>query len=323
MAQNFNSGSILQPLNVGNVVSAGLVIYRSRLKAYLGVTLTASLWMLLAVAGLIPVALPIIQAIFSRDPTPLFWLLLLIPLWFLLVIFCSAKFLLNSALISRLAYGDLINQPETVNVAREQIKRRMWWFFLTQFLVNLILSTTNILLQFLQAIVVLVSAATRNNSLVGVLTLVLFLAFLVGYFWLYSRFFIPEVPLAVEESPDGVKAIARSWTLTQGSAFRIQLIIFVTLLVTTPLYGLLLIPLIFAAAAIIPRLVVPNSESILILVGLIFLGIILSLAVNLLILPFWQVIKAVIYYDLRGRREGLGLKLRDSLNPPPEDTNPL
>ncbi|MEH2455538.1 hypothetical protein [Nostoc sp.] len=33
--------------------------------------------------------------------------------------------------------------------------------------------------------------------------------------------------------------------------------------------------------------------------------------VSAVILPFWQAIKAVIYYDLRSRREGLGLKLRD------------
>jgi hypothetical protein len=29
-------------------------------------------------------------------------------------------------------------------------------------------------------------------------------------------------------------------------------------------------------------------------------------------MPFWQAIKAVIYYDLRSRREGLGLQVRDS-----------
>jgi hypothetical protein len=32
---------------------------------------------------------------------------------------------------------------------------------------------------------------------------------------------------------------------------------------------------------------------------------------SIVILPLWQIIKAVIYYDLRGRREGLGLQLRD------------
>jgi hypothetical protein len=40
-----------------------------------------------------------------------------------------------------------------------------------------------------------------------------------------------------------------------------------------------------------------------------FLGIIISS--NAAILPFLQTVKAVIYYDLRSRREGLGLQLRD------------
>lgn len=32
---------------------------------------------------------------------------------------------------------------------------------------------------------------------------------------------------------------------------------------------------------------------------------------GVLILPFWQTVKAVVYYDLRSRHEGLGLQLRD------------
>jgi hypothetical protein len=31
-----------------------------------------------------------------------------------------------------------------------------------------------------------------------------------------------------------------------------------------------------------------------------------------LLVPFWQAIKAVIYYDVRNRKEGLDLKMRDS-----------
>jgi hypothetical protein len=36
-----------------------------------------------------------------------------------------------------------------------------------------------------------------------------------------------------------------------------------------------------------------------------------SILSGALIMPFWQVIKAVIYYDVRARREGFGLQLRD------------
>ncbi|TVP62599.1 MAG: hypothetical protein EA343_10290 [Nodularia sp. (in: Bacteria)] len=37
----------------------------------------------------------------------------------------------------------------------------------------------------------------------------------------------------------------------------------------------------------------------------------ISFSVSALTLPLYQTIIAVIYYDLRSRREGLGLKLRD------------
>ena len=42
---------------------------------------------------------------------------------------------------------------------------------------------------------------------------------------------------------------------------------------------------------------------------------VLLLALNIanaaLMIPFWQSIKAVIYYDLRSRREGIGLQFKD------------
>ncbi len=52
-----------------------------------------------------------------------------------------------------------------------------------------------------------------------------------------------------------------------------------------------------------------NSPASGVLFAVIILG--LTLLSGAVILPFWQAIKAVIYYDLRMRREGMGLKLRD------------
>nr|WP_290221056.1 hypothetical protein [Trichocoleus desertorum] len=44
-------------------------------------------------------------------------------------------------------------------------------------------------------------------------------------------------------------------------------------------------------------------------ISLLILG--LSFVSGAIVMPFWQALKAVVYYDLRSRREGLGLKLRD------------
>jgi hypothetical protein len=45
--------------------------------------------------------------------------------------------------------------------------------------------------------------------------------------------------------------------------------------------------------------------------GLLGVGIVIMLFLNIAVIPFWQTVKTVIYYDLRSRREGLGLELSD------------
>ena len=40
------------------------------------------------------------------------------------------------------------------------------------------------------------------------------------------------------------------------------------------------------------------------------IGYAIGILGNIFLLPFWQAIKAVVYYDLRTRREGMGLELR-------------
>jgi hypothetical protein len=38
----------------------------------------------------------------------------------------------------------------------------------------------------------------------------------------------------------------------------------------------------------------------------------LSILMGALLIPFWQAIKAVIYYDLRTQKEGIDLEIRDA-----------
>jgi hypothetical protein len=65
------------------------------------------------------------------------------------------------------------------------------------------------------------------------------------------------------------------------------------------------------ANQILTNAITANDDS-QIAVGLFFLvAIVFSLLGNIFIMPFWQSLKTVIYYDLRSRREGLGLQLRD------------
>ncbi|MGH2415338.1 MAG: hypothetical protein ACRDEA_16950, partial [Microcystaceae cyanobacterium] len=107
----------------------------------------------------------------------------------------------------------------------------------------------------------------------------------------------------VEENTNGGKSVGRSWELTQNSIFRIQGVVIVAFLVNLPIVGL---------ANYLPQIILFRLEEGSILYWLVYLiSFLLSLGVNIFILPFWQAIKAVLYYDLRLRREGIDLQLRD------------
>ncbi len=148
------------------------------------------------------------------------------------------------------------------------------------------------------------------SFLLGLLQLVVQLATLAIYIWVYSRFFIAELPLAIETDMSSTTCINRSWELTKGYVARIQGVILVAGLITIPLVLLALIP-VFMMVPVFPA---PTSlETIVYAVFLLISFIVIFIAFSsTLMMPFWQAVKAVIYYDLRSRREGLGLQLRDS-----------
>ena len=81
----------MKPLTVGNVVSAGLRIYRDRFFDYYKLAFIGSLWVLVPVYG-----------------------------W--------AKYSAMMGLISRLAFGEVTEKPEPIRDAQRFIKPRMWSF---------------------------------------------------------------------------------------------------------------------------------------------------------------------------------------------------
>ncbi|NJL23572.1 MAG: DUF975 domain-containing protein, partial [Leptolyngbyaceae cyanobacterium SM1_3_5] len=154
-----------------------------------------------------------------------------------------------------------------------------------------------------------VGALATVSPIFGILGALLTVAALAGgiifFIRFYARLIITEVPLAVEPNLTASAAIRRSSDLTESSVGRIQWIILVAFLVTL----LLNVPL-QIIGLVIQGAQAANPENALITVlSLVFF--VVSILCGALLLPFWQVIKAVIYYDLRSRREGLGLELRD------------
>ncbi|MEH1839445.1 MAG: DUF975 domain-containing protein [Nostoc sp.] len=279
MSESFGSPGQIQPLSVGNVVSAAVRLYRSHLKDYFLLALKAYVWVLVPVYG-----------------------------W--------AKFYALSALISRLAFGELVNQPESISSGQRYVNSRLWQFLVTMLLMFLIgmgiglgVVVLFVLFGSLSAFVGLGQQGNPATSiLIIILTIVVSIVAIVAVLWLLTRFYLVDVPLAIEDNVNGTSTISRSWELTQGHVWRILFISFVAFLITIPAQIVLQI-----VSAVIQGIFLPlinDNSAIFALILAVFI-VALSFSTGAIILPFWQAIKAVIYYDMRSRREGLGLQLRD------------
>ncbi len=301
----------MKPLSVGNVVSAGLRIYRDNFWKYFKLAFLGYLWMffpllILVIAGML------LGAIFvggSSGSVGIFILLLVAGLVSLL--YSCAKFAAMSGLIARLAYGEVAEKPETVKDAQRHIKPKMWSFLVAGILVSLIMGGAIIPYSIIVAIVnALGGSIFGQGSVIGLImiSIAAMLFFIFGLIWLISRLFLVELPLAVEESVTATSTIGRSWELTKGAVGRIQLVVFIAFLISIP---------IFLVTNIISSLILQtvfsvglgNTPSGIAIIGIVTLYIALSLSSAALMIPFWQSIKAMIYYDLRIRREGMGIDL--------------
>ena len=280
MSENFNSPHPIQPLSVGSVVSAGMRLYRSHFQKYFFIALKAYAWLLVPIYG---------------------WV----------------KFYALSALISRLAFGELVNQPESVSSGERFVNSRLWEFFINMILMVAI--SIGITLGFLITGGLLIGIPTallgglqdRNPANIGIIILITLLVMIIvftGIIWIGTRFYLVDVPLAIEDDVNGSSSINRSWELTKGSIGRIVLISLIGVLITIPIQFIIQI-----ITTIIQLIFTPLMQERNPIFAIIFLVLIVGLSFSggALIVPFWQTVKAVVYYDLRSRREGLGLQLRD------------
>ncbi len=279
MSNKFSLEKSEEGLSVGNVVSAGLRIYRDNFKLYFSLALQAYLWVLIPIYG-----------------------------W--------AKFAMISGLISRLAFSQVNERPETETSARNIVNSRLWSFFITGLLVGLILFGvmlgwiifgTGIL-----AVVGILFGQSQNESVfivIGLLLIITIFGFMYYFVWFYSRLAIAELPVAIEENDSPTRAISRSWSLTKGNVWRLQLIFFVAFLIIFPIS--IVIQIAQGIFQILFAFFIPPESSLGTFIFVLF-NVALSFASGALIVPFWQSIKAVLYYDLRARREGMNLQMRNN-----------
>ncbi|MGD1863748.1 MAG: hypothetical protein ACFB0D_04260 [Phormidesmis sp.] len=306
------SASTLGPLNPGNVVSAALRLCRDRFKTYFGLSLVAVLWASLPIIGIAILAVLLAGLV---GPPPVVWAMLLLPS-IALVVYGWAKYVMYSGVLARLSFRELINEPETPAQAKQQLQPKMWSFLGLAFLLFIIFLATYFIVAIGGTIVGAVVGGVLGyilNAIFGsggaifatVISVILALLGIIFCFvWVFGRVFIAEVPMAVEARTGAGGGISRSWQLTKRSVLRIQFVVLAAFLVTLPAY------VVIYAVALLPPFLLPGLEpgssayNVFTLVSTL-----VSMAVNIMLMPFWQAIKGVLYYDLRSRREGLDLTL--------------
>lgn len=327
-----NSSQSIRPLSVGNVVSASIRLLRSNWKPYMVIAVKVMAWSLVP---LIPSLLNVVlQIMVAANPSSSgsggsaeglkVFLTASRPLFFLLGIFCAAKAGTHGALIARLAFQELMGQPETPKEGWQQVRKRMWHFWLARFMAGLISGVATVVVMVLLFLILTFSVGLVMGwsgigtgpsqgflLVVGLVAILLFLLACLVPLWLEARFFVPELPVAVEQV-SGSDSIVRSWSLSKGHAVRILTILLVGGLMTIPPFILAFVPGSLALLALIPQFqrgVSTETTAIFTIFGLFGLGGLFAIVAGLLTIPFWQTMRAVIYYDLRSRREGLGLEL--------------
>ena len=275
--------SPIRPLNVGDVVSAAISLFRTNFGTFLGLNLKSVLWFMVPIYG-----------------------------W--------ARGLMIQSQIARLGFRELSRQPETVNQSLQAIEPRLWTFLGIGLLVWLIQAAVGYAVSFAVTIITIPisilgsaggeAAAALSGLLVVVVQLVVFAAQL----WIQARLYLWNLILAMESEIESTTAINRSWELTKGNGVRVLFSLLIAYLVMLPLYALTMVIPVLIALPFLGGLLESDAPSAAALLGLLLAAlvfVVLAIVVSIFTAPFFQTIKSVLYYDLRSRREGIDIQFRD------------
>ncbi|ELS47908.1 hypothetical protein [Microcystis aeruginosa] len=298
----------IEPLNIGNTINTAFRLYRDRFPTYVFFAVRACLWSLFPLVLQLILSQLLYQTITPEQGSDIGLRLFLFPIQ----IFSAAKYLFNNAVISRLAFQDIIYQPETAGQAEKKVKPKMWRLWWMQVLLGLLGA----------AIILPITLSLMLVSFIPILgvLLILLASFCLPFFflWLSARIYIAELPLVIEDDLGSWQAIKRGWHLTKNSAWRIVGVIFIASLLIIPVY------LLSGALASIPFWVNFSSfyssfESVedwqtltenplffqqmaMFSYGLITVFVLL----NILLVPFWQSLKSVIYNHVLDQKKNDG-----------------
>ncbi len=311
MTNAFPQGS----MSVGNIVSTGFRLYLANFLRYGLISLRASLWLLLP--WVVAIAFILFAMVSGLQIAQMDGLLAIaIPVLFVLLIFCSAQSMAEFAAIVRLAYQQLNDAPESERDALRFTRSRKWSLLGASVLRALLFFGAYIAV--LLAMLVLagifaflgtqLSGGTPNTFfaiLGGFLGLVALIAIVLLFLRLGIGFMLIVPPLAVEENSHASASLSRSWELTRKSMGHCLAVSFVALLVSLPI-SIVVFGLSQAVNSLISGFGSALDPTFQILIFLI--SYIIGILSGIVTAPFWQVVFATLYWDLRNRSEGMDLK---------------
>ncbi|NCQ83883.1 MAG: hypothetical protein GPJ00_04915 [Microcystis aeruginosa W13-18] len=301
----------IAPLTIGNTINTAFRLYRDRFQTYVFFAVRAGLWSLLPLILQLILSQLLYQTITPEQGSDIGLRLFLFPIQ----IFSAAKSLFNNAVISRLAFQDIIYQPETSGQAEKKVKPKMWRLWWMQVLIGLLGA----------AIILAITLSLVLVSFIPILGVLLILLafFCLPFFflWLSARIYIAELPLVIEDNLGSWQAIKRAWHLTKNSAWRIVglMLIFIASLLIISVYllsGALASILFFFSVKILFFFWVNSSEYWQTLtenplffqqMAMFFYGLTtIFLLLNILLVPFWQSLKSVIYNHVLDQKKNDG-----------------
>lgn len=313
-----NSFDPIGTLSVGNVVTTGTILYKSNFKRYFQISLRASGWWLAIIVATFGLIMSSSIVFFVTSA----WLGI-VPFalgWIVLTAYCLAKYATDRAIICRLAYQELIDEPETIDAASRQLLPNTWGFLRISLLVGLYLLIVGIIgYVAIAAIVGLGVYLFRDNMTlfgdnfwfflaIGLLMFALVSIWIIIILRYYARWFVAELPLAIESTRSANFSIRRSRRLCGVASRRIVTIISLSFIITLPINIITSVPS-FIGQMMSSPVTSPDPATQAIGGGLVLVGVLLSLIIELFLMPLWQAVKAVVYYDLRNRFEGSDLAL--------------
>jgi len=297
-----NSHRIASALTAGNIVTIAIQLFRKQSDDYITTSLQSNLWFFLTILGascLGGVGYVLGQSLgFGWTNIVLLVVVFSLPL----LAYGRGRKIATGGMLSRIIFNQLINRSETKTEIQQRIFPRIWAYFRAELLFWLVLSGIYVGFAFILGFILrTLFSSVRAQDIIdffintefnvsSLLTLIatigLFLLLYIGVILFFSyfvaRLWLFDVMIALEDVT-AIQAITRSWQLTRTQGWQSLAVVLIC--------GLLLIP----------PFLVSSSLS--------FFGVFGLLFVAIMAFPLYQATKAVMYYDLRSRNEGLTFDL--------------